>query len=220
MKKLAMMAAVAVLAASCNMEKAEEATTGEAQEVEAVVEATNVALDSGSVVAWRGFKSYVASEHVGTIGVQEGTFAVLDGKVVGGSITIDMNAIVNTDIEDEGKNAYLVGHLKSQDFFFVDSFATGVFEIVEVKEVAAEGTNSVVVGNLTLRGVTNSIEFPANIAVNEGSVSFDAPTFSIDRTKWGVKFHDSEDASIAETLKEDLIDHSIELTISVTATNS
>ena len=220
MKKLAMMAAVAVLAVSCNMEKAEEATTGDAQEVEAVVEATNVALDSGSVVAWRGFKSYVASEHVGTIGVQEGTFAVLDGKVVGGSITIDMNAIVNTDIEDEGKNGYLVGHLKSQDFFFVDSFATGVFEIVEVKEVAAEGTNSVVVGNLTLRGVTNSIEFPANIAVNEGSVSFDAPTFSIDRTKWGVKFHDSEDASIAETLKEDLIDHSIELTISVTATNS
>lgn len=215
-----MMAAVAVLAVSCNMEKAEEATTGEAQEVEAVVEATNVALDSGSVVAWRGFKSYVASEHVGTIGVQEGTFAVLEGKVVGGSITIDMNAIVNTDIEDEGKNGYLVGHLKSQDFFFVDSFATSVFEIVEVKEAAAEGTNSVVVGNLTLRGVTNSIEFPANIDVNEGSVSFDAPTFSIDRTKWGVKFHDSEDASIAESLKEDLIDHSIELTISVTATQS
>lgn len=220
MKKLAMMAAVAVLAVSCNMEKAEEATTGEAQEVEAVVEATNVALDSGSVVAWRGFKSYVASEHLGTIGVQEGSFAVLDGKVVGGSITIDMNAIVNTDIEDEGKNAYLVGHLKSQDFLFVDSFATGVFEIVEVKEAAAEGTNSVVVGNLSLRGVTNSIEFPANIAVSEGSVSFDAPTFSIDRTKWGVKFHDSEDATIAESLKEDLIDHSIELTISVTATQS
>jgi polyisoprenoid-binding protein YceI len=220
MKKLAMMAAVAVLAVSCNMEKAEEATTGEAQEVEAVVEATNVALDSGSVVAWRGFKSYGASEHLGTIGVQEGSFAVLDGKVVGGSITIDMNAIVNTDIEDEGKNAYLVGHLKSQDFFFVDSFATGVFEIVEVKEAAAEGTNSVVVGNLSLRGVTNSIEFPANIAVSEGSVSFDAPTFSIDRTKWGVKFHDSEDATIAESLKEDLIDHSIELTISVTATQS
>ncbi|CAI8452350.1 MAG: YceI family protein [Schleiferiaceae bacterium] len=220
MKKLAMMAAVAVLAVSCNMEKAEEATTGEAQEVEAVVEATNVALDSGSVVAWRGFKSYVASEHVGTIGVQEGTFAVLEGKVVGGSITIDMNAIVNTDLEDEGKNAYLVGHLKSQDFFFVDSFATSVFEIVEVKEAAAEGTNSVVVGNLTLRGVTNSIEFPANIAVSEGSVSFDAPTFSIDRTKWGVKFHDSDDATIAESLKEDLIDHSIELTISVTATQS
>lgn len=220
MKKLAMMAAVAVLAASCNMEKAEEATTGEAQEVEAVVEATNVALDSGSVVAWRGFKSYVASEHVGTIGVQEGTFAVLEGKVVGGSITIDMNAIVNTDLEDEGKNAYLVGHLKSQDFFFVDSFATSVFEIVEVKDAAAEGTNSVVVGNLTLRGVTNSIEFPANIAVSEGSVSFDAPTFSIDRTKWGVKFHDSDDATIAESLKEDLIDHSIELTISVTATQS
>ena len=220
MKKLAMMAAVAVLAASCNTEKAEEATTGEAQEVEEVAAATSVALDEGSVVAWRGFKSYVPSEHVGTIGVKEGNFDVLDGSVVGGSITIDMNSIVNTDIEDEGKNGYLVGHLKSGDFFFVDSFPTAVFEIVEVKEVVAEGTNAVVVGNLTMRGVSNSIEFPANIAVNEGSVSFDAPTFSIDRTKWGVKFHDSEDASIAETLKEDLIDHSIELTISVTATKA
>lgn len=220
MKKIAILTAVAMFAVSCNSEKAAEATTGEAQEVKEVAAATAVAIDAGAEVAWRGFKTYVGSEHVGTIGVQEGSFDVADGKVVGGNVVIDMNAIVNTDLEDPGKNGYLVGHLKSPDFFFVDSFPTAVFEIVEVKEVAAEGTNSVVVGNLTMRGVTNSIEFPASISVENGSVSFDAPTFSIDRTKWGVKFHDSEDASIAESLKEDLIDHNIELTISVTATNT
>jgi len=58
------------------------------------------------------------------------------------------------------------------------------------------------------------------VFVEEGSVRLEAPAFSIDRTKWDVKFHDSDDATIAETLKEDLIDHSIELTINVVATNA
>jgi polyisoprenoid-binding protein YceI len=111
--------------------------------------------------------------------------------------------------------ATLEGHLKSDDFFYVDSFPTAVFEIVKVREEATDATPYVVVGNLTIRGITNSIEFPANVTVEEGSVRLLRQTFSIDRTKWNVKYHDSEDATIAETLKEDLIDHSIELTINV-----
>ncbi|MEL0335249.1 MAG: YceI family protein, partial [Flavobacteriales bacterium] len=73
-------------------------------------------------------------------------------------------------------------------------------------------------GNLTLRGTTNSITFPADVLVGEEGVKFMAPTFSIDRTLWGAKFHDRDDATIAESLKDDLIDHSIELTIKVKAT--
>jgi polyisoprenoid-binding protein YceI len=152
--------------------------------------------------------------------VQSGTFAMAGDQLVGGTVTIDMNSIVDVDIEDEGKRGYLEGHLKSDAFFYVDSFPTAVFEIVEVREEAAEATPYVVVGNLTIRGITNSIEFPANVFVEEGSVRLEAPAFSIDRTKWNVKYHDSDDATIAETLKENLIDHSIELTINVVATNA
>ncbi|MDC0377415.1 YceI family protein [Schleiferiaceae bacterium] len=221
MKKIAILAAVAISAISCsNGSKADEAVTGDAQEVQAVVEATEYTVAEGSYLKWRGFKTYVASEHIGTIGVQSGTFAMAGDQLVGGKITIDMNSIANVDIEDEGKRGYLEGHLKSQDFFFVESFPTAVFEVVEVREEAADATPYVVVGNLTIRGITNSIEFPANVFVEEGSVRLEAPAFSIDRTKWDVKFHDSDDATIAETLKEDLIDHSIELTISVLATNA
>ena len=221
MKKIAILAAVAIAAVSCsNGSKADEAVTGDAQEVQAVVEATEYTVAEGSYLKWRGFKTYVASEHIGTIGVQSGTFAMAGDQLVGGKITIDMNSIANVDIEDEGKRGYLEGHLKSQDFFFVESFPTAVFEVVEVREEAADATPYVVVGNLTIRGITNSIEFPANVFVEEGSVRLEAPAFSIDRTKWDVKFHDSDDATIAETLKEDLIDHSIELTINVVATNA
>jgi len=218
MKKLALMAALGLFVASCNSDKAAEATTGEAQEVTANGAAETVALDSGSTVAWRGFKTYVQSEHLGTVNVQEGTFEVADGKLVGGTITIDMNSITCTDLEDEGKRGYLEGHLKSQDFFFVDSFPTAVFEIVEVLEPSEANKFSTVTGNLTLRGTTNSITFPAEISAGESGVKFMAPTFSIDRTLWGAKFHDRDDATIAESLKDDLIDHSIELTIKVKAT--
>jgi len=218
MKKLALMAALGLFVASCNSEKAAEATTGEAQEVTANGAAETVALDSGSTVAWRGFKTYVQSEHLGTVNVQEGAFEVADGKLVGGTITIDMNSITCTDLEDEGKRGYLEGHLKSQDFFFVDSFPTAVFEIVEVLDPSEATKYSTVTGNLTLRGTTNSITFPADVVVGEEGVKFMAPTFSIDRTLWGAKFHDRDDATIAESLKDDLIDHSIELTIKVKAT--
>jgi len=220
MKRIAIIAA-AIIAVSCsNGTKADEAVTGEAQEVEVTAEATDYELVEGSYLKWRGFKSYVASEHIGTIGVQAGTLAVAGNQLVGGTIIIDMNSISNEDIEDEGKRGYLEGHLKSDAFFFVDSFPTAVFEIVEVREESADAATSVVVGNLTIRGITNSIEFPADVTVEEGIVHFSAPTFSIDRTKWNVKYHDSEDATIAETLKEDMIDHSIELTINVSATNA
>ena len=218
MKKLALMAALGLFVASCNSDKAAEATTGEAQEVTANGAGETVALDSGSTVAWRGFKTYVQSEHLGIVNVQEGTFEVADGKLVGGTITIDMNSITCTDLEDEGKRGYLEGHLKSQDFFFVDSFPTGVFEIVEVLDPSEATKYSTVTGNLTLRGTTNSITFPADVVVGEEGVKFMAPTFSIDRTLWGAKFHDRDDATIAESLKDDLIDHSIELTIKVKAT--
>ena len=221
MKRIAIIVAAAIIAVSfSNGTKADEAVTGEAQEVEVTAEATDYELVEGSYLKWRGFKSYVASEHIGTIGVQAGTLAVAGNQLVGGTIIIDMNSISNEDIEDEGKRGYLEGHLKSDAFFFVDSFPTAVFEIVEVREESADAAPSVVVGNLTIRGITNSIEFPADVTVEEGIVHFSAPTFSIDRTKWNVKYHDSEDATIAETLKEDMIDHSIELTINVSATNA
>jgi len=216
MKKIAMFMAASVLAVSCAGEKAEEVTTGEAQEVIEVAEAKTFNLIDSSTVVWRGFKTFVDWSHEGTIAV-DGKFLIANDKVAGGFIEIDFSEITVAEFADGTKEEYLLGHIRSEDFFFTDSFPTGSFEIVDVKELAGEGTNSLVVGNLTLRGITNSIEFPANINLDNDGVSFEAPVFSIDRTKWGVKYHDREDASIAASLKEDLIDHSIELKFNVRA---
>lgn len=218
MKKIALMAALGLFVASCSSDKGAEATTSEAQEVKSTEGSESISLDAGSTVAWRGFKTFVQSEHRGTVNVQDGTFDVAEGKLVGGTITMDMTSITCTDLEDEGKRGYLEDHLKSQDFFFVDSFPTVTFEIVEVLDSSEATKYNTVTGNLTMRGTTNSITFPAEVMVSDEGVKFMAPPFSIDRTLWGVKYHDREDASIAETLKENLIDHFIELSIKVKAT--
>ncbi|HBB81642.1 MAG TPA: YceI family protein [Cryomorphaceae bacterium] len=225
MKKIAIIAAVGFLTVSCGGEKANQATTGEAQEVNALADAEKVVLDAESVVEWKGFKTYTGDSHNGTMGLGKSYFAITDDELVGGAILIDLNKMDVTDLRDR-KRESLLGHLRDADFFFVDSFPTALFEITEVNytlntdSAAEDGLNTIVSGNLTLRGVTNSIEFPARISVENGSVSFDAPTFSIDRTLWGVNFHNRDDSSIAESLKDNLIDHSIELTISVKATKA
>ena len=170
MKKIAMFMAASVLAVSCAGEKAEEVTTGEAQEVIEVAEAKTFNLIDSSTVVWRGFKTFVDWSHEGTIAV-DGKFLIANDKVAGGFIEIDFSEITVAEFADGTKEEYLLGHIRSEDFFFTDSFPTGSFEIVNVKELAGEGTNSLVVGNLTLRGITNSIEFPANINLDNDGVS-------------------------------------------------
>ena len=222
MKKSVIIAAIGFLAISCAGEKADQATTGEVQEVNVLADAVKVLLDEGSLLEWRGFKTYTGSSHNGTLGLGKSYFALNGDVVMGGAILIDLNKLDVTDLRDR-KRESLIEHLRDADFFYVDSFPTALFEITAVNYSEAndttteEGMNSIVSGNLTLRGVTNGIEFPAHISVENGLVSFEAPTFSIDRTLWGVNYHNRDDASIAESLKDNLIDHNIELTISVTA---
>ena len=61
------------------------------------------------------------------------------------------------------KKTDLEGHLKNQDFFEVEKFPTGHFEIVKVEEMAIENATHKITGNLTLKGITKSVEFPIKI---------------------------------------------------------
>ena len=54
MKKIAILVSAAIIALSCsNGTKADEAITGEAQEVEVITEATDYELVEGSYLKWR-----------------------------------------------------------------------------------------------------------------------------------------------------------------------
>ncbi|MEO0330112.1 MAG: YceI family protein [Bacteroidota bacterium] len=214
-----------------------EAEVSEAQEVEEVsASAADYSVNTAeSQLMWYGFKP--TGRHNGTIAIQDGTISVLNGEIEGGSFTMDMSAINVEDLEGEYKDK-LTNHLKSGDFFSVEEYPTATFEITSVEAysggMAAEGEDKMAVvvndeqvdeysladpthsitGNLTMRGTTLSITFPAKVSMTDGQVTAEAK-FNIDRSKWGVNFR--EENGYEARAKDELIYDTVHVGFDITA---
>ena len=85
----------------------------------------------------------------GTIGVTEGTVVVgEDLASTSVTVTLDPAAVSTGDANRDG-------HLKSGDFFDVEKFGQWTFVSTAVREA---GKKHVIVGDLTIHGVTQSVE--------------------------------------------------------------
>ena len=136
-----------------------------------------------SKVVWLGKK--VTGEHTGTINIASGDLEFSDNKLSGGSFEIDMSSITNSDIENEEYKQKLVGHLKSDDFFGVEKYPTSTLVI---KNVEAKSPNKYHVnGEITIKGITKSIEFPVEVSLVDSKASASA-TITIDRSEFDVKY--------------------------------
>lgn len=158
-----------------------------------------------SKVSWLGKKP--TGEHTGYVKLTGGEVIIDKNELTGGSFTIDFNSIINLDLKDEGMNNRLVGHLKSADFFDVAKYPTGRFSITKVTKVggpaagAAKATHRIE-GDLTMKGITKKISFDASINLLNGKLVASTPTFTIDRTQWGVNY---QSKSIFAELKDQFI---------------
>jgi len=165
-----------------------------------------------STIKWKGSK--VTEGHEGLVQIQEGFLMIDHGTLVGGQININMNSISNTDMEGRMK-ARIEGHLKSDDFFYVEKFPISILKIREViKKSTPEGdmTSSYdVVADLTIKGITNIIEFVADININKVEFSATAK-IKIDRTQWDIKYHSG---NYVKDLGDKLILDEIEFDISL-----
>lgn len=152
---------LSVVLFSCKKKDAVEARDATSDAAAATEAATVYAVNTtSSVINWVGKKSFIPDQHNGTIKLSSGKLALENGKLVAGEFEIDMNSIVDEDLKKEDMNAKLVGHLKSDDFFAVETYPTAKFEItnVEVLEGNPSATHNIT-GNLTMRGTTKEITF-------------------------------------------------------------
>ncbi|MEZ5015371.1 MAG: YceI family protein [Chitinophagales bacterium] len=190
-----------------------EAITGAAQEVPVAEAAISQQVDlSASSLEWIGTK--LSTYHAGTVPIASGELLVQDGKLLGGSFTIQMNALQATNM-DEGSNAKLTGHLRSADFFDTETYPQAVFVITSVKaysggqtdktnaaeinEYTVTDPNVMISGNLKIKDVTNNISFPAKVMVNKSGVDAVAK-FNIDRKKWGIVYPGMPDDLIQDLI--------------------
>lgn len=135
-----------------------------------------------SSVKWVGKK--VTGQHDGTVSLKNGELIYEGNKLVGGNFTIDMQTIECTDLSGDSKKN-LDGHLKSDDFFGVKNYPTASLTIIRA---VPQGPNKYkVVANITIKGTTEEIQFPASVENTNGKIVASA-SFSIDRSKFNVRY--------------------------------
>jgi len=157
-----------------------------------------------SKLTWVGKK--VTGQHSGGITLAEGSFTVKSKKVTGGSFVIDMTTITDVD-----KNERLVGHLKSDDFFSTEKNPKANFVITKITPL--EKDQYTVKGNLTIKGITNEIEFAATIQPSGKQVTAKAKIL-VDRTKFDIKFRSG---NFFENLGDKAIEDNFELNVELVA---
>ncbi|MEO1054664.1 MAG: YceI family protein [Bacteroidota bacterium] len=207
--------------------ESDTAKVEDAKEVQEVATATSFDISKDlSEVTWIGTKP--TGQHNGTFGITEGSISVEGGNIVGGKFVINLQEIAVIDLqEDSVSEGKLVGHLQSPDFFDVANHPSAMFEITSVSAYEAAGETSeeesehkisdpthTIEGNLTLRGNTLSISFPAKVDMADGSVKAEAK-FNIDRTKWGVSYN--EESGFEGKAKDGLIYNTVNVGFNITA---
>lgn len=116
------------------------------------------------------------------------------------------------DIKDANGNARLLNHLKSDDFFSVEKHPNATFVITSVKKKS--GSTHDITGNLTIKGITQPVTFPAEVVVNGSQLNAKA-TITIDRTKFDIKYRSK---SFFENLGDKTIYDEFTLDVELVAT--
>ncbi|MDO7852212.1 YceI family protein [Hymenobacter convexus] len=167
-----------------------------------------------STLGWEG--KAVTHGHNGTMNFSSGELLVKGNAIVGGTVTVDMKTMKATDIKDADSQGKFVGHMSSDDFFGVATYPTSTFKIVSVapiKGAAKDADNATITGDMTIKGVTQRISFPAKVGV-KGDLASAAGKVTIDRTKFGLKYGSK---SFFESIGDKAIYDTFDLTFNVIA---
>jgi rhodanese-related sulfurtransferase len=189
------------------------ATTGSGESDESPSGIFNVDPNR-SAVRWIGRN--LLNQHNGTVGIASASLAIDQERLVGGNAVMDMESIHCEDIEDPSLASMLISHLRTDDFFLVDSFPTAEFNLESAEPIpdATPGSpNANLVGSFTLRGQTQPLQFPATLGLNEEAIALQAH-FDIDRVLWGSKYGSGR---IYESLGKHIVNDRISISFQLIA---
>ena len=201
-------AGIAALSSCTNAPKADKAEATDAKAAATATGATYKVDVAQSAVNFVG--AAPTHQHNGTFMIKDGNIMADNNTITGGKLTIDVASMKIVDKDTSG-SAKLTGHLSSPDFFDVAKNPTAMFEITGVKagvdtaafkDLVMKDATHTVTGNLTLKGTSKSITFPAKIAMAGNGITTDA-NFNIDRTQWGMSY--GNDNSLGDKMIRPLV---------------
>jgi len=179
-------------------------------------------LQKSSRISWTGYKPL--GEHKGEIEVKQGNLLFVDTLLTGGEVVVDMTSITCTDIEDAENNTKLVGHLKSDDFFQVDSFSTAKLTIKKVIPYGPYDTKDEKItanlykgiADLTIKGITKEVKFRTKLYKYNDEAGYVSASVrvNIDRSDFDVKYGSG---SFFDNLGDKIIYDEFRLDVSLSA---
>ena len=147
----------------------------------AAAQGIKYAFDQGaSKVTWVGSK--VTGKHDGGFSTFKGTVDVVDGAPEKSKVDVQIEADSLTSDTEK-----LTGHLKSPDFFDVKTHPKATFVSTEIKKGGDKGATHTVTGNLTIKGITKTITFPATVTLSGDAANVDAE-FAINRRDFSLNY--------------------------------
>lgn len=159
---------------------------------------------ASSSIIWKGYKP--TGSHTGTINLSSGNL-VLEGKeLIGGSFVVDMSTI-----KESKDNGRLENHLKSEDFFEVDTYAYSKFEITSS---STKEDKTYISGSMTIKDVTKEISFVATVSENDETVTLTSETFQINRADFNVKY---QSKTFFDDLREKYINDDFDMQVTIVA---
>lgn len=158
-----------------------------------------------SKVMWTGTK--VIGLHQGIVKINEGKVKMKDGKLVGGHIVIDMTTITCTDIPDTDPipKKKLETHLKGEDFFNVSKYPTSKFEIDEVRVHPDNPARNLVLGNLTIKGVTKRWKIEVEPTTQTDKLFIAQADLRFDRQQFGVAYKGVKDELVHDMVRLSIV---------------
>jgi len=162
-------------------------------------------------IEWTGYG--VGKSHSGDVKLKSGKVDMKGKDIVGGEFVFDMKTLATPDSEK------LQGHLRSPDFFDVEKFTEAKFVIKSAKTLAkpaADGATHEITGDLTIKGKTNAITFPAQVTENGKMVVAKGAVTIADRTSFDIKYNSAKFFDIKK-LGDKLIEDKIDIKLNLTA---
>ncbi len=156
-----------------------------------------------SSIDWIGRK--VTGKHDGKIKISSGEVLVNGNAVKGGSFVMDMSSITSD-------SERLTGHLKTDDFFSVEKNPTSKFVITKVTAAGTDRVN--ITGDLTIKGITQPVTFPASVKKQDNTIVAVAKNVMVNRTKYDVRYGSK---SFFNDIGDKAIDDEFELSINLVA---
>ena len=191
-------------------EEVAEAAPTEEPAAEGNEAATYTVDTEASTLEWYGEKPIGAAES-GIVQIAQGQLTFMGTELVDGSMVIDMTTIEPTSKTGD-MLGMLTGHLKSDDFFAVETYPTATLVLKSAEPTDVENQYTVI-ADLTIKETTDEIQFLTDVVVGDDTIAATAEII-VDRSIYNVQYGSG---SFFDNLGDDLISDEMRMTVSLVA---